>query len=99
MTAHNTDANHTAVIRGLRSCGYRVEDLSVMGGGVPDLLVGTPWRTLCLLEVKNPEKPPSERRLTPQQLTWHALWRHFQVYVVLSAGDAVAQMSAGRKVA
>lgn len=91
--ARRTDSNQAQVMRGLRAMGYRVEDLSQVGSGVPDLLVGTPCSRLVLLEVKDGAKPPSRRALTPDQQAWHLEWDRFPVFVVLSAEDAHTQIA------
>ena len=75
-------------MRDLRRMGYRVEDLSQVGAGVPDLLVGTPCSRIVLVEVKDGSKPPSKRTLTQDQVEWHAEWRRWPVFVALSASDA-----------
>lgn len=38
--AGRTDANHTPIVQKLRGLGYSVQDLSQVGGGCPDILVG-----------------------------------------------------------
>lgn len=81
-----TDANHAAVVKRLRAIGASVEDLSAVGGGCHDLAVGYHGRNI-FLEVKDGTKPPSARKLTPDQLDWHARWRG-QVTVVESADEA-----------
>lgn len=86
--AARTDANHATVMLDLRRLGYRVEDMSQVGGGVPDLLVGTPCGALCLVEVKDGAKPPSKRVLTEDQVKWHLAWGKWPVFVALSAADA-----------
>jgi hypothetical protein len=54
---------------------------------VPDLLIG--WRGKNLLvEVKDGSKPPSDRKLTPDQVKWHEAWRG-QVCVVKSVQEAL----------
>ncbi len=35
-----TDSNHTPIVQSLKSLGYSVQDLSQVGGGCPDILVG-----------------------------------------------------------
>ena len=86
--AARVDANHAEVVQALRAIGCRVQDLSGVGDGCPDLLVG--WRhRLCLLEVKDGDKPPSARKLTPDQDKWHALWSGLPVRVVCSISEAV----------
>lgn len=85
------DANHGAVRDGLRACGYISQDLSQVGDGCPDLLVGAPWGQLFLLEVKS-----EKGKLTPDQEVWHVAWRHQRPLVVRSVADAVKQMTALR---
>ena len=85
--AARTDANQAAIVRALESLGCTVQSLAAVGGGVPDLLIG--WRGMCLLfEVKDGAKPPSERKLTPDQVRWHRDWRG-QVTVVETVDDAL----------
>ena len=85
--AARTDANQAAIVRALESLGCTVQSLAAVGGGVPDLLIG--WRGLnLLLEVKDGGKPPSERKLTPDQVRWHRDWRG-QVAVVETVDDAI----------
>ena len=71
--AAKVDANHTQVVMALQAVGATVQSLAAVGQGVPDLLVGFQGKTL-LMEVKDGQKPPSARRLTEQQLTWHGAW-------------------------
>jgi hypothetical protein len=70
--AARTDGNHAHIVDGLRKVGAHVEDTSGVGDGFPDLVVGYrgKWH---LIEVKDGDLPPSERRLTPKQKVWHAL--------------------------
>lgn len=72
--AAKVDANQEQVVSALRAVGATVQTLAAVGKGVPDLLVGYQGKTL-LLEVKDGNKPPSERRLTEDQLKWHGAWR------------------------
>lgn len=70
--ACRTDRNHAEVRDGLRAKGHDVCDLSDIGGGVPDLVVRQPARipSMVFFEVKDGEKPPSARELTPKQKRW-----------------------------
>ena len=79
--AAKVDANQTQVVEALRAAGATVQSLAAVGQGVPDLLVGFRGQTV-LLEVKDGRKPPSERRLTEQQLDWHGAWRGGPLAVV-----------------
>lgn len=78
--AAKIDANQTAIVQALRAAGARVQSLAGVGRGCPDLLVGFGGRNL-LMEVKDGDKCPSARKMTPREVEWHALW-HGQVAVV-----------------
>jgi len=79
--AARIDANQEQVVSALRAAGATVQSLAGVGVGVPDLLVGYQGKTL-LLEVKDGKKPPSERRLTEDQVRWHGAWRGGPLAVV-----------------
>ena len=72
MRAARIDRNQPEIVAALRKVGASVQPLHTVGGGCPDALVGFRgmWR---LLEIKDGLKPPSERKLTPDEETWHAL--------------------------
>ncbi len=82
------DANQAQIVDALRSCGASVQPLHMVGGGVPDLLVGYRNRT-ALIEVKDGSQPPSKRQLTPDQLDWHAAWRGGTLAVVCDVESAL----------
>ena len=90
--AAKIDTNHPAIVAALRDIGCSVQSLAVVGKGCPDLLVGWRHRNL-LLEVKDGNRAPSERRLTPDEDKWIDGWRG-QVTVVLSVQDALEQVEA-----
>lgn len=83
------DDNQALIVDCLRRCGCKVEVLSRLGRGVPDLMVGTPRGQLILLEVKDGSKAPSRRQLTVDQERWHAEWRRYPVFVVESVLEAL----------
>lgn len=85
--AAKVDANQTEVVKALRKIGATVQPLHTVGRGCPDLLVG--WRQKnFLFEVKDGNKPPSARELTPDEKRWIADWRG-PVFVVTSPpGDS-----------
>lgn len=85
--AAKVDGNQGQIVEGLRSVGASVEPLHQVGKGVPDLLVGYRGQN-HLLEVKDGSKRPSEQRLTPDQVKWHARWSG-RVVVVRSLGEAL----------
>lgn len=79
------DGNERSIVAALRASGCSVQQLSAPG--VPDLLVGK-LGVNVLLEVKDPAKAPSARRLTPAQVDWHARWRG-QVAIVETVEQAL----------
>lgn len=82
-----TDANQPEIVKALRQAGCSVCIIAGMGKGIPDLLVGKGGRNF-LLEVKDPSKVPSQRKLSDDERAWHAAWTG-QVAVVESAEDAL----------
>ena len=87
--AAKIDDNQPELVKALRKIGALVTLLSGVGDGVPDLLVWyrDKW---SLLEVKDGAKPPSARKLTPDQAKWHALHKDARVFVVSSVEEAIA---------
>lgn len=86
-----TDDNHAAMVRELRQLGYSVQSLASVGGGCPDLVVGHNGRNL-LVEVKDGSKPPSARRLTDAERTFHEQWRG-EVIVAHTSEEVMAAMA------
>jgi hypothetical protein len=68
-----TDANQCVIVETFRRCGWSVCDLSGVGDGVKDLLIGRPGINV-LVEIKDGEKSASRRKLTPMQIIFHAEW-------------------------
>ena len=90
--AARIDANHAAIVNTLRKCGCEVQSLAACGQGVPDALVyHRATNRLMLVEIKDGTKSPSTRRLTPDQIAWHARW---PVAVVTSANDVPGLLGA-----
>lgn len=88
MRAARVDANHGAIVKALRAIGAAVADTSKVGNGFPDLVVSMRARNI-LLEVKDGSKPPSKRKLTPEQERFHASWSG-PLEIVTSPAEAVA---------
>lgn len=86
--ASRVDTNHRAVVTELRQMGLSVRDTSRLGQGFPDIVVGRQNRNY-LFEIKDPDKKPSARRLTPDEATFHNAWRG-QVDTIHSAAEALA---------
>jgi len=89
--AARVDANHGEIVAALRSIGVNVVDMSGSGNGLPDLMCL--WRSqIYLLEIKDGSKPPSARRLTADQVKFHAgaLDSGVKVHVVETIDQALA---------
>ena len=81
------DDNQTVIVKALRAIGASVQSLATIGGGCPDLVVG--YRGVnYLLEIKDGSKPPSKRKLTPDEREFIDNWRG-KVSVVNSINDAI----------
>jgi hypothetical protein len=99
-----TDANQRDVVKALQALGCSVLDLSPLGFGAPDLLIGATklqlggaaGRLNILLEDKDGKKSPSKRRLTDFQEDFHAGWRG-QVDVVNSVEEAISIVTKYRR--
>jgi len=85
--AAKVDANQREVVKALRHAGASVQHLHAVGEGCPDILVGFRSRNY-LLEIKDGKKPPSARKLTPDQEKWHGAWLG-DVHVVKSVTEAL----------
>ena len=91
--ASAVDANQAEIVSMLRTVGCSVQPLHRVGQGCPDLLVGYQGQNL-LMEVKDGQKPPSARKLTPPEAAWHETWRG-QVVTVSSVREALEAIGIG----
>jgi hypothetical protein len=74
MRARKIDANQNEVVAALRRIpGCSVAITSMVGQGFPDLVVGYKGRNY-LIELKDGSKPPSARKLTPDEERFHQKW-------------------------
>lgn len=90
--ASKRDANHSEIVAALRATGCRVQDLSLCGSGVPDLLVCSPDSTRnVLMELKT-----ENGKLNALQQKWHTSW-YGEVYVVRTAIEALKIMKRYRE--
>lgn len=80
------DANQAPIVKALIEAGRAVLDLSGVGGGCPDILVGWGGHML-LIEIKNPE---GRDKVDPKQVDWHRTWKGTPVVVVRSVEEALA---------
>jgi hypothetical protein len=81
------DANQPDIVGAFRRLGFSVAVTSTVGDGFPDLVVGRRGYNL-LIEIKDGDKPPSERRLTPAQDDFHRDWRG-TIHIVESIDDVI----------
>ncbi len=92
--AAKVDANQSLIVLALRSVGATVQPLHAVGQGCPDLLVGYMHRNY-LMEIKDGDKVPSARKLTPAQVEWHDAWRG-SVWIVSDVKTALNVIGAFR---
>ena len=97
-TAAKVDRNHAEIVKTFRRMGASVQDLSAVGKGCPDVLVG--FRGVnVLVEIKRGDTAfPSESKLNKIQESWHAAWAG-QVAIVRTldqAASLVAQIGCAK---
>jgi hypothetical protein len=93
--AARIDDNHPAIVEAFQKMGCSVLSLAPMGKGVPDLLVGCGMKNY-LVEVKDGEKVPSARKLTPDETRFCRTWLgHWQK--VETVPEAIACVKEWRK--
>lgn len=85
--AARIDANQEKIVSALRAHGATVR-IVTQGNGLPDLLVGYKGFTL-LLEVKDGNKVPSARKLTPAEQKFFDEWTGGMLAIVNSADEAI----------
>jgi len=98
-TAARVDANHAEIVRAFRDMNCSVQDLSRVGAGCPDLLIGlraSHGRACIAVEVKDGKKFPSQRKLTAEQMIWHNEWQGAKA-IVESVDDVVALVNSYRR--
>ncbi|WP_250533962.1 hypothetical protein [Caballeronia sp. AZ10_KS36] len=83
------DANHAELVSAFKRLGVGVMDLSVLGSGVPDLLIWCAKRYL-LVDIKNRGTGYGRRGLNQNQKDWADGWRGGPVYLVYDLDDVVA---------
>lgn len=70
--AKKVDANQSAIVDALRRIGVKVKVTSSAGDGLTDVLLFYRGQT-HVAEIKDGDKPPSARELTPAQIELHDL--------------------------
>jgi hypothetical protein len=88
MRIKKVDRNQPEIVRQLRKIpGVSVAHTHIVGDGFSDLVVGYKGKNY-LCEVKDPAKPPSARKLTPDEEEFHTKWTG-QIAVVESVTDVL----------
>lgn len=85
--AAKADANQPVIVAALRRCGFVVAHCHAVGGGFPDLVIARRGWT-GLVEVKDGSKPPSARKLTPDEAEFHAKWPG-EIYILETVEDVL----------
>jgi hypothetical protein len=85
--ANRIDANQNQIVDALRGAGAYVRIIS-QGNGIPDLLVGYNGYTI-LMEVKDGDKVPSARKLTPAEQKFFDEWTGGLLVIVNSVEEAL----------
>jgi hypothetical protein len=84
------DANHNEIVDALEKAGAYVLDMSHVGRGFPDLIVGFKSETI-LMEIKNPKTSYGKKGLNKNQLKWKENWLG-GAYCVVDSPDAALRM-------
>lgn len=85
------DSNQADIVDTIRKLpDFTVAVTSSLGDGFGDLLIGHRGVN-GLYEVKDPEKPPSERKLTADEEKFHNAWRG-HIKTVLTAAEIIRDM-------
>lgn len=90
--AAKIDSNQTQIVKALRAIGATVLPMHTLGSGAPDILVGYRGENFAL-EIKDGEKAPSARKLTPDEEKWHREWQG-HVTTVYDVVDALMAIGA-----
>ena len=87
--AAKKDLTHNAIADGLRKAGWSVMDLSRLGGGVPDMVIGKPGMA-CVIEAKS--EPGGVELLTEDERRVYCRWTGPYI-IASSAEDALRQLA------
>jgi hypothetical protein len=90
--AARIDGNQNQVVKELRSIGCTVLITSQLKGCF-DILVGYRGLNFCF-EIKDPSKPPSQRKLTPDEQKFHDTWEG-SVYIIHTIDEAIEIIISG----
>ena len=86
--AARVDSNQKAIVNAFRQCGFSVFHTHTIGGGFPDIVAGYGGINY-LIEIKDGSLPPSARKLTKPEETFHQNWRG-QVCIINDVDEVFA---------
>lgn len=72
-TPRKVDKNQKAMVKVFRDLGAIVRHTHMVGSGFPDVTISIQWLN-CLVEIKDGSKPPSGRKLTPDESDFFRIW-------------------------
>lgn len=81
------DRNQPEIVEALRKAGCSVAVTSTAGKGFPDIVAGIRGKNY-MIEIKDGEAYPSDRKLNDRQKKFHNKWRG-QIDVALCVDDAL----------
>jgi hypothetical protein len=74
MRIKKVDTNQSKLVAQMRKIpGLRVAHTHIVGNGFVDVVCGYKGQNF-LFEIKDPSKPPSARKLTPDEEKFHSTW-------------------------
>lgn len=88
MRIRKVDANQSSLVKQIRMIpGVTVAHIHTVGQGLCDLIIGYRGKNF-LVEVKDPKKPKSQRKLTTDEEKFHRQWTG-QIAIVETASDVM----------
>jgi Holliday junction resolvase len=87
MTYKRIDHNQSDIVKELRQLGFTVAVISMVGKGIPDIIVGHRGKNF-LFEIKDGNKNISQQSLTKNEEKFHREWSG-QIDIIRSTDDAI----------
>jgi hypothetical protein len=93
MRVRKVDSNQSQLVKQMRKIpGLSVAHTHTVSNGFTDVVVG--FRGVnYLFEIKDPSKPPSQRKLTPDELEFHKNWTG-SIHIVETIDDVIKIIAA-----
>lgn len=92
MRVKRADANQSELVSQIRKIpGVTVKHTHVVGEGFVDVVIGYK-KTNYLCEIKDPNKPPSKRRLTEDEERFHKDWTG-QIAIIETFDDVLKMLN------